>query len=291
MSAHNIRHKLLHAGFADEQKLVDPGSGGTVRVDKDKGVLVLTSAGARTFISAARVPLGTEVLICATVSGATINGTSVGDGEFVAYHVTLDSSGDNEWTLQSADTALQADIDALEALAYRTYVDELNPADFRVHDALQTTLPTAGANDDLGITYGAIGSSRPTLNATVDDETLTQEGVVSYRIPEVYRAGDNLTLSVDFTRTAAAVTSATLDAEVYEFGAPSTDICGAASPSGDINSAASGAITFTITGTNLTPGDLLYIRLIAAINDGTGTTAAAVFEFSASVSFTVADES
>ena len=285
---YNMRAGLLRAGDASANVLTDPGSGGTIVVRPfDLAQVTLTGAGARTLESASAMPLGARVLVLSQTNAITCNSVTIDDGEHVEFLVTLDSSGNNQWVQASQD----ANVDALEDTVYRTITEELKPEEFRVHDALGTLLSAgAGATDDLGLTIGVIGTSRSSLNATVDDAALTQEGVVFWTVPQTYIAGEDLTLTVDFTRTAAADTSATIDAEVYRAAAASTDICGAADD-GDINSAASGTVTFTITGTTVNPGDDLHIRLVAAIDDSGGATAASVWEFNAYVAHTVPNNS
>lgn len=326
MNASNLPAALAIANNVGAFKVPDPGASGTINYF-GKGVFVCevttATAESRTLPTAADADVGNVgVVILQSDSGdLTVSGSSDGDvvmdnaGEMAIFLVT-DADGTHQWRTVSQQAGLDAveadiltnagdittnaagistnagDIDALEALAYRAFAEPLSPYEFRVHDALGTLLSVgAGSSDDLGITVGVIGTSAASLNATVDDASATQEGVILYRVPEDYVDGGDLTLSVDFTRTAAADMTATLDAEVYREAAPSTDICGTASGSGDINSAASGTITFTITGTNVAAGELLNIRLAAAIDDSGGATDPAVWEFVPSVLFTVADQS
>ncbi len=65
--------------------------------------------------------------------------------------------------------------------------------------------------------------------------------------------------------TQVAGTSATLDVECVDPGAPTTDICATGAQS--INSLVAANKDFTLTPTNIAPGDLLDIRLTGLATD------------------------
>lgn len=162
----------------------------------------------------------------------------------------------------------------------------LEAQEWRVHDALQTLLPTTSAADDLGITIGTFGTNAPYIG-TSDLKAAgatTRYARIIRRLPYNYEAAESVTLRAYAGMiTTVADTSATVDFEVYEIGAsatPSSDLCATAAQS--INSLTAADKDFTITATALNPGDLLDIRVTVAVNDAASGTAviAALFKLS-----------
>lgn len=82
----------------------DPGSGGTIVVPQvHQGVLEVTSAGTRTFESAAFHPVGLEVFVISQAS-CTVQSVSLTDGQFVKFIVSKNSAGVHEWVLEAVDS-------------------------------------------------------------------------------------------------------------------------------------------------------------------------------------------
>ena len=162
-----------------------------------------------------------------------------------------------------------ADVTPLQAV-----VQHVVPVtDLRVWDAVQTLLPATPATDDLGLIVNTFGTTAPTVE-TGDLKAAgatTRYARFQAQVPNNYVAGAAITLRLNAgMKTTVADTSATIDAEVYRAIAPSTDICATAAQS--INSLTAANKDFTITPTDVVPGELLDIRLAVAINDGaTGT--------------------
>lgn len=147
--------------------------------------------------------------------------------------------------------------------------------DFRVHDAFTTVLPSAGANDDLGLYGGTFGTSQAMIR-TEDVKTLskTEYARVLVRLPVEYQAAETVTLRMSAGAvTTVAGTSLTLDVEAYRVGKDNTlgsDICATSAQS--INNLTFANKDFTITATTLSPGDVLDIRVaIAVVDAATGT--------------------
>lgn len=148
--------------------------------------------------------------------------------------------------------------------------------DARVWDNLASLLPSAGANDDLGIYDNTFGTDGPSIS-TGD---LKAAGATSryarfqIRLPAEYDAGQTVTLRISSgMETTVADTTSTIDVECYkldrEIGIGS-DICATAAQSN--NSLTFADLDFSITPTGLTAGDMLDVRITAAVNDGaTGT--------------------
>ncbi len=99
MNAYNLAHGLYKARQADHTTLRDPGDAGTIRVSPtDLNVCVMTGGTTRSIQSAADVPVGVQLLLISQTSTITVSDVALGDGEFALFVVTLDSSGDNQWS-------------------------------------------------------------------------------------------------------------------------------------------------------------------------------------------------
>lgn len=148
--------------------------------------------------------------------------------------------------------------------------------DARVWDAPLSFLPTTSSSDDLGFTAGTWGSSGNTIRTSdlknLGSTTRYSRHVIA--LPPEYIAGESVVLRVNAgMNTTVASTAATIDAEVYETSGAtiSADLCATAAQS--INSLTAANRNFTITATNLAPGDILDIRLAVLVNDSATATA------------------
>lgn len=146
---------------------------------------------------------------------------------------------------------------------------------FRVHDAFQTLIGSAAA-DDLGITAGAFGTGTPYLHSG-DQNALgayTRYARTMFALPPEYVAGDNITLKVWAGQlTSMASVSSTVDAGVYK-AAKDTLISGSdliVEAAQSCNSLTFAGYSFTVTPSGLTPGDLLDIRLALIGNSATAS--------------------
>ena len=149
---------------------------------------------------------------------------------------------------------------------------------FRVHDAMQTLLPGAGSTDDLGLVGGTFGSATPSLRT----EDLKAAGATNNRarvlvqLPWEYVAAQTVTLRFKAGMiTTVADTTATLDCEAYALQDDPDDAIGSdlvTTSATTINSVTFANIDFSVTATNLSPGDILDVRITTAVNDAeTGT--------------------
>jgi hypothetical protein len=162
-------------------------------------------------------------------------------------------------------------------------LSELQPypiplTDFRVWDAMQTNLPGTPSADDLGLVGGTFGAATPSLRS----EDLKAAGATNKRarvlvqLPWDYVAGQTIKLRFAAGMiTTVADTTATLDCEAYKLQNDPDDAIGSdlvSTAATTINSLTFANIDFTVTPTGLSPGDILDVRLTAAVNDGaTGT--------------------
>lgn len=150
-----------------------------------------------------------------------------------------------------------------------------NLIEARVWDAFQTPLGTAGS-DDLGITAGTWGTGVPYIVSEDLDggPAATQRCRLLIPIPHEYVAGETLTIRVKAGMvTSVASVSATVDVEAYKHGGSTlvsgTDLVTTSATS--VNSTTFTTASFTLTTTNLSPGDVLDVRLTLALNSVTAS--------------------
>lgn len=151
--------------------------------------------------------------------------------------------------------------------------------DFRVWDAMQTPLPGTPATDDLALIGGTFGTATPSIRS----EDLKALGAINKRarvlvqLPWEYVAGQSVTLRFKAGMiTTIATPAATLDCEVYKLqddpdNAIGSDLVTTAATT--MNSLVFTDIDFVINPTSLSPGDILDVRITAAVNDGATATA------------------
>ncbi len=151
--------------------------------------------------------------------------------------------------------------------------------DFRVWDAMQTLLPGTPSADDLGLVGGTFGAATPSLRS----EDLKTAGATNKRarvlvqLPWEYEAGQSVSIRFKAGMiTTVADTTATLDCEVFKLQSDPDDAIGSdlvSTAAQSMNSTSFADITFVITPTGLSPGDILDVRITAAVNDGASATA------------------
>lgn len=147
---------------------------------------------------------------------------------------------------------------------------------FRVHDAFQTALGTAGT-DDLGITAGAHGTGVPYLTAgDCKAAAVTRYGRAVVRIPDNYVAGESVRLVVHAGMlTTVSDGTATVDFQAFKVGTNAL-VSGAdlvATAATTINSLTFADVAFNVTSTSLSPGDELDIKIAVACTDTATATA------------------
>lgn len=141
MNAYNLLTRLKQSREAGIAELLDPGSGGTVQITKDLGLLVVKSTGTRTLQAAADVAPGTKVLV-ATTTGCTVNSTVIAAGGFAEFVRTLSSGGVAQWSVLTTNdvSGLDARVDTLE-----TEVDALQSLPVNAQTGTTYTLVAADA--------------------------------------------------------------------------------------------------------------------------------------------------
>jgi predicted RecA/RadA family phage recombinase len=123
---------------------------------------------------------------------------------------------------------------------------------------------TATSADDLIFTLGTIGTAASKITGSdFGGTSATQKARYQFTVPVEYVAGQTITLrAAAFTGTTVADTSSTIDFSVYRLAAPTVDICATAAQS--INALTVANKDFTITPTNVVPGDVLDILMTYA---------------------------
>lgn len=163
-------------------------------------------------------------------------------------------------------------------------IAELQPfviplTDFRVWDAMHTVLPGTPATDDLGLVGGTFATATPSIRSE-DLKTLgatNKRARVLVQLPWDYVAGQTVTLRFKAGMiTTVADTTATLDCEAYKIQDDPDDAIGSdlvTTAATTMNSTTFADIDFTVNPSGLSPGDILDVRITAAVNDAAGATA------------------
>lgn len=263
-SGHRLLTDLLQATLQGGAKIPDPGTGKTVSLQKNFGNCPLTIAAAgetralpSPTASTSNVGVGTRITFVAdeitnsgtvTFSGTSRSVTLANEGDFVTYEVQQYNST-KAWV-------------PIVGKVQETI--QLNPEGWRVWDAMQTNLPGTAASDDLGLSTGTFGSATNFL-AGVDygGTSTTAYARRTLAVPTDYVAGTSLSLLLDAVMVVVSDNSASVDVEVFPTvngdNTIGSDICATAAQS--VNSATQATKTFSLTGTDLTGGVLLDIRL------------------------------
>lgn len=148
--------------------------------------------------------------------------------------------------------------------------------DFKVHDAMQTNLPSVGASDDLGLATGPFATGLPYLKT----QDLNAAGAVTeyaramFTLPPEYVAGGTITLRLAAGMlTSTASVSATVDAACYLSARDTlksgSDLVTTAATSA--NSTTFANYDFTLTATGRSPGDVLDLRIAWIGNSATAS--------------------
>lgn len=157
----------------------------------------------------------------------------------------------------------------------------LLPEAWKVHDDMDSPLPSTPATDDLGLVGGTFGTASPSIQT----EDLKAAGATNsyarrtFAIPPEYVSGETVQIVLHAGMlTTVADASATIDLQVYESDGEAgigADLCATAAQS--INALILADKTFTITAAGLAAGDVLDIRITTAVNDAaTGTAVKAI---------------
>lgn len=166
-------------------------------------------------------------------------------------------------------------------------IKRITPFDWRVWDSGQP-LPSAAANDDLGIVVGTFGTDVVTVQGgDVKATSSTRRAIAHVALPDYYDDGQSVTIRLRAGMdTTVSDTSCTINVECYEVGdsgGAGSDLCTTAAQ--NINSLTPADKDFTITSTNLTAGDILEIRISVTYVDSATATAVIPVLYKAAVLF------
>lgn len=152
-------------------------------------------------------------------------------------------------------------------------------ASFRIWDAIQTPLTGTAGTDDLALIGTTYGTAPPSIRTSDAKATsITQRARVFVPIPAEYDAGE----TIQFRISAGMITTVsdnggatTIDVEAWEVDSDNTlgsaDLV--ATSATTINSLTFSDKDFTLTATDLVPGDILDVRVTIAITDAATATA------------------
>ena len=171
---------------------------------------------------------------------------------------------------------LTAPIARATLISENTAVFPVNLVDYRVHDAMQTNLPSIGAADDLGIVGGVYATTVTHLKT----QDLNAAGAVTeyargqFTLPAEYVSGGPISFRIRAGMlTSVASVSATVDAQVFLSNGDTlvsgSDLCTTAAQSANSTSFAN--YDFTITPTSRVAGEVLDIRIAWIGNSATAS--------------------
>lgn len=167
-------------------------------------------------------------------------------------------------------TEMEDLLDSIGILETRRFL--VPPSAFRVFDAQKDALPDTAGSDDLGVADAAGSPAVSTAVSGGATATATQKLGVDFTLPHSYKAGEAVTVRVRAKLGGALQVSATIDviAKEYADGALGSDICATAAQNLATDNAYAN-YDFTITPTDLGPGDVLNVVVVVALNDTGGT--------------------
>lgn len=212
-------------------------------------------------------------------SGAAAAGTTIQSGGVSAV---VDANG-------FVTVPAGADVNALLGFGYRFAAPELGSQDIGANGIAGTRLAlldafcqdgaplaAAAAAGDFGVTCTP-GTVLQLISEVANNNTKTDKALWEFVVPDSYVAGQDLSLIINAEINGAGTPGTkTVDAEVFEQatnGTGTTDICATAAQAIAANAA---DYTFTITGTNIAPGDVLLVVVTIVLQETAATALTAV---------------
>jgi len=240
-------------GCANRQMLA-AGDEGSVRPFNDGGVFLMVASEAISAFASVYAAASGKVASTGTVIIGTARTAATANNDIIAVYcdpISTDISGGVDRTSLVQDDLVPYTIPW---------------SDFRVHDAPMSVLPATQANDDLGFILGTPGTDYPVLKGVDGGGTTeTQHARFYFAVPAEYVAGETITLRVNASMQVDGDGAQTVDAIVHNLSNSATaDICATAATA--ITSTA-GNKDFTLTPTNVEPGDLLTVKITTTVTD------------------------
>lgn len=114
-TAYNLRNQEWRAGLAKRPEILDPGSGGTVRMfPTESATLTIATAGTRTLEDPTINRIGLALSVFSTIAGAVVSASSVSytlnAGDYATFRVVYNSAGVKVWASSSASSNVVYDI-------------------------------------------------------------------------------------------------------------------------------------------------------------------------------------
>lgn len=200
------------------------------------------------------------------------SGTDIASGTALhASTINLKGTVDTNQSLTLSTTISDLDIAAGTCIGV-DFTGTLTDAQGCVTVALAPT-----STDDLRLVGGTFATGVPSIQTgdLKNAGATTRYARVQVQLPPEYVAGETVSIKVNAGMvTTVASASATIDFEVYKSDRgiliSGSDLCATAAQS--INSTTFADLTFNITATSLSPGDILDIKMAIAVNDSATVT-------------------
>lgn len=114
-TAYNLRNALYRGAAAKRQEILDPGSGGTVKVTPfESATLTIATAGTRTLEDPTGLPLALSLSVFSTIAAAVVSASSVtytlNAGDYATFRVVYNSSGTKVWVSSAVSSNLAYDV-------------------------------------------------------------------------------------------------------------------------------------------------------------------------------------
>lgn len=187
-TAYNVHHEIQRALRADRTHIADPGANETIsnRNDNQDAIVTVKSAGTNPLDSATHYPLGQRIWVFSQAA-ATVEGELLADGDWVVFHVVLNSSGVKTWAvLTSSNIVNQATV---IPDAQQEEIAAGNPGAISV-DTYLTIIGADAGGDAFTLADGkytgqlkkiimddATGTGTVTITSPADENTITYDAV------------------------------------------------------------------------------------------------------------------
>lgn len=129
-----------------------------------------------------------------------------------------------------------------------------------------TTLAASPASGKFGITE-TFGTSEKLLSETANSNTKTDAAITEFTLPDSYVAGQDLTLSVNAV-VSGTLTTKTVAADARKIADAGTEGSNLIATAAQVMSTTAADLTFVVTGTTLSPGDRVALKLTMVVTEG-----------------------
>lgn len=196
-----------------------------------------------------------------------LTGLTAGADYYVGASGTLTASTAGLVTLQKIGKARSTTV---LTLAPMTVYPVVRPELMDLRNGDGTVMDATGAASKFRI-VATPGTSLVVQTEAAQNNTKTDVALFEVQVPDGYARGANLTLTTNVQRVVASGTTLTtsFDVEAWKLaddGTGTSDICATAVQA--YTNTAAADLTWTLTGTTLTPGDRLLVRITGVATEG-----------------------